>query len=84
MSARESEPEGKWRCPRDRGCRGDLEDALGADKRDQRRCTDATSPDTWRHRRAPPPDAASIQLQSQLKLDFELRLSPKPIDDFAG
>jgi len=31
-----------------------------------------------------PTDTASIQLQSRLKLDFELRLSPKPIDDFAG
>jgi len=27
-------------------------------------------------------DAASIQFQSRLKLDFALRLSPKPIDDF--
>jgi len=31
-----------------------------------------------------PTNAASIQLQSRLKLDFEHRLSPKPVDDFAG
>lgn len=29
-------------------------------------------------------DDASIQFQSRLKLDFGLRLTPKPIDDFAG
>ena len=33
---------------------------------------------------SPSADAASIQFQSRLKLDFALRLSPKPIDDFAG
>ena len=33
MSTRERETGGEWRCPRDRGRRGDLEDALGADKR---------------------------------------------------
>jgi len=33
---------------------------------------------------SPSADAASIQFQSRLKLDFGLRLSPKPIDDFAG
>ena len=36
---RESQ-EGKWRCPRHRGRRGDLVDASGADKRDQRQHTD--------------------------------------------
>jgi len=54
MSAREREPGGEWRCPHDRRRRGDLEDALGGDKRDQRRRTDATSPNTRRHRQAPP------------------------------
>jgi len=54
MSARERELGGEWRCPRDWRRRDDLEDALGADKRDQWRRTDATSPNTRRHRRAPP------------------------------
>ena len=49
MSAREREPGGEWRCPRDRWRRGDLEDTLGADKRDQWRRTDATGPNTRRH-----------------------------------
>jgi len=84
MNARERKPEGKWRCPRDRGRRGDLEDTLGADKRDQQRHTDATSPTRGVTGELLPTDAASIQLQSRLKLDFELRLSPKLIDDFAG
>jgi len=54
MNARERKPAGKWRCPRDRGRHGDQEDALGAEKQDQQRRTDATSPNTRRHRRAPP------------------------------
>ena len=53
--AREREPGEEWRCPRDRGRRGDLQDALGADKRDQWRRMDATGLNTRRHRRAPPP-----------------------------
>ena len=43
MNARERKPEGKWRCPRDRGRRGDLEDTLGADKRDRHVVSPASS-----------------------------------------
>ena len=52
--ARWREPGVEWHCPRDRGRRGELKDARRTDERGQRRRTDATSPDTRQHRRAPP------------------------------
>ena len=54
--------------------------------------TSGTNGDAWTSRvehaaspaSSPSADAASIQFQSRVKLDFGLRLSPKLIDDFAG
>ena len=64
-----------------RGVHDDVDDQTRGANGDVRttRIEHAASPAS-----SPSADAASIQFQSRLKLDFGLRLTPKPIDDFAG